>query len=434
MKKTLIATAHMFLFVFIFFTSQTNIPAQISRTGQVQRTTSNLTIGQQAEQQARAFWNARINTRCGEDSFTLDGGYIHQFRNMRIDVRSRQLSTADRLNGIEFLGYTSVKVGQARTYSRSTGWGKWSDGFTGAMRAIGLDASLRKENGRWSVRPDSISQASVLKSVNCNDASNPEAYFRQIARAAYSKEMQKVISDAPNWGIYASESPKVPASMINSMYQFKQRGELRQVSFTPKGGWIVNRYGAIYSSREGLPEEFVAKVREISYGISNVAFTPTGGWLIVYDKGGDQSQFWNSNNIPQGIIDQLLTLKSLARDKKAIPYKDRVRSVAFTPEGGWAMIWGKNGYRFENVPDEAADALKDLSRRGMSINSIAFTKNGGFLIIYGGRDSRVIYNNLPPDILDLLHRLRSDGKKIYQVTFAPDGRWIVEGKGSHHLS
>lgn len=174
MKQTSKVAFGILLINFIFFVSQIDPQAQRRRTGSSQRASSNLSLDQQAEQQARAFWNARI-TRCGDDFYTRDRIYVHQFRNLRIEVRARSVSTADRLNGIEYIGSTSVYVGQSRTHSpRSTlyqdaGWGRWSEGFTSSMGGVGLDASLRKENGRWSVTPSSISQAGVLKPVDCSN-------------------------------------------------------------------------------------------------------------------------------------------------------------------------------------------------------------------------------------------------------------------------
>lgn len=131
-------------------------------------------IDQEANQQAKIFWNSRI-TKCGDDFYTKDRNYIHQFRNPRIEVKASSLSSADRANGIQYIGYTSYKTELSRTYSpkqtlyQDTGWSKWSNGFTMAMGGVGLDATLRKENGRWSVTPSSWSQAVVLKPVDCSN-------------------------------------------------------------------------------------------------------------------------------------------------------------------------------------------------------------------------------------------------------------------------
>jgi hypothetical protein len=132
-------------------------------------------VDQEANQQAKNFWNSRI-TKCGDDYYTKDRSYVHQFRNPRIEVKARQLSSADRLNGIEYIGSTSYKTELSRTYSPNgtrfqseKGWGKWENGLTASMGGIGLDAALRKENGRWSVIPDSWSQAVVLKPIDCSN-------------------------------------------------------------------------------------------------------------------------------------------------------------------------------------------------------------------------------------------------------------------------
>ena len=131
-------------------------------------------LDQQARQQANSFWNARI-TKCGEDFYTRDRNYIHHFRNPRIEVRAGRVSSADRLNGIEYDGFTSFKTELSRTYSpkstlyQDAGWSKWSNGFTGSMGGGGLAADVRKVNGSWNVTPHRSSQAVVLKPVDCSN-------------------------------------------------------------------------------------------------------------------------------------------------------------------------------------------------------------------------------------------------------------------------
>ena len=132
------------------------------------------TLEAQANREARAFWNGRI-TQCGSDYYTRDRNYVHQFRNPRIELHSRSISTADRLNGIEYVGITSFHVAQSRTYSQTRtlyndpGWGRWAEGFTMSLGGVGLNAEVRKEHGRWNVTPNSISQAGVLKPVDCSN-------------------------------------------------------------------------------------------------------------------------------------------------------------------------------------------------------------------------------------------------------------------------
>src|SRR5437016_1691043 len=86
-------------------------------------------LEKQAENQAHAFWNGKITT-CGGDYYTLDRGYIHQFRGASISVNTKIVSAADRLNGIEWRGTTTLSVQQSRTYSpkatlyQNVGWSK----------------------------------------------------------------------------------------------------------------------------------------------------------------------------------------------------------------------------------------------------------------------------------------------------------------------
>lgn len=167
--------AKILLIGFTIITFYTPTLAQ-RREGHALQGSSNLSQDQEANQQARQFWDARI-TQCGEDYFTRNRYSIRQFKNLQIIVTALGVTQADRLNGIEWQGRTVVKAEASRLYSskrtvnEDIGWSKWSQGLGDALEVVGLIAEIRKENGQWLVLPSRISPVNNLQPVDC---SNPE--------------------------------------------------------------------------------------------------------------------------------------------------------------------------------------------------------------------------------------------------------------------
>lgn len=434
MKRTSAVSAGVLLIIVSGFASQLGAQAQRREFGSAQRVSSNLSIDQQAEQQARAFWNARI-TRCGDDYFTLDRSYIHQFRNLRIEVRSRLVSTSDRLNGIEYIGNTSVYVGQSRTYSpksalyQNTGWSKWSEGFSGAMGGVGLDASLKKENGRWSVTPSSISQSGVLEPINCRDALNPEAYVRRSNEEALSAEVADFRQNSGKFGIYANN---IPNEMWKALYTYgppykgATYSETSWVFLASNGAWgVSSRRGGI---RPQLPSE---AVQEIS-GRRVEALTTDGGYVLLgpADKFGDMGKSFTYGGIPQTL---LAALNDLINNKN-----QWIEKVRIAPNGGWFVLYhdfsGVEGWLWENVPDGAHQAFSTLGKSYNAnhrnpIRDVAFLPNGGYIIINA---MNVYYSNdIPEDALNVIKMLNSKNIEMNQVFFGPNDSWIIRANGRY---
>jgi hypothetical protein len=129
-------------------------------------------IEQEAESQARYAWNSRMS-RCGDDYYMRDRNYIYQLRNSRVTVSANSLSAADKLNGVEYAGYTYFSVGQSRRFSpistpyENAGWSRWYDGFRIPQGGFSLSLSLRREDGYWRATPYSRNQVDTLQPVDC---------------------------------------------------------------------------------------------------------------------------------------------------------------------------------------------------------------------------------------------------------------------------
>jgi hypothetical protein len=60
-----------------------------------------------------------------------------------------------------------------------------------------------------------------------------------------------------------------------------------------------------------------------------------------------------------------------------------VRSIAFAPNSGWAIVY-KGGTVTSAIPEEMLNKLKELAKQGIDVQSIAFAPNSGWIILYNG--------------------------------------------------
>jgi hypothetical protein len=113
-------------------------------------------LDQEAQRFAAQYYG-RYLTQCGEDyylSYQYDGKkpYIMQYHGLTTSVRPQNLTTADRLNGLEWAGFSQIKVEASRVYDL-TGR-KWDLAWiSGWPNAWDLMARVTKERGKWTIEP-----------------------------------------------------------------------------------------------------------------------------------------------------------------------------------------------------------------------------------------------------------------------------------------
>lgn len=423
MRNILILTATFSVLCAFNSLNQTNVQAQGRHSKKpAQTSASTLNLDQQAEQQALSFWNSRV-TSCGGDFYTRDRNYIHQFKNLNIQVTPRTVSTADKLNGIQWLGNTHATVSQSRTYSSNStlyqngGWSKWSEGFTSSLGGIGLDASLRKENGRWTIIPSAISQSGVLKPISCSDASNPIAFYRRLEDESLNSAVRSFRANSEQFGIFAEN---IPSEMWAAMYEYGYPNNLNWVFLGPNGGWGVS---GKYRKLSGLS----IKVMEQAEGRWLETITADGGYVLlgkdsrVDYKGGS----YLAEKIPQSLIDKLDEL---------INKKFLIQMVRVSPSGGWFVFFrdysGIENWSWNGMPDSAGKAFNEISQQGFKVKDVAFLPDNGYLIVYGGKatvDEFYYYSDkLPESALKALNKLYENCYGIENVSFGQNNSWIIK--------
>lgn len=121
-------------------------------------------IDTEAQQQAEQYWGSLL-TKCAGGIYGQDNrqavDQIYEFRDVSIRVKSRPLSDADRMNGIEWSGDANFDSKTSRVLTAGK-WGPWRDG------SILLNSQkMEKINGQWKFGV-SADARSPLRAFNCS--------------------------------------------------------------------------------------------------------------------------------------------------------------------------------------------------------------------------------------------------------------------------
>ena len=148
-------------------------------------------------------------------------------------------------------------------------------------------------------------------------------------------------------------------------------------------------------------------------GINVIAFPPGGGWVGVTAAGG-----YEAHGIPQECFDKLEAFRA---------QNWTIRCIAFPPQGGssWVII-ADQGYFARNIPDECYQKIGAVFNAGARISCVAFPPSGGNTWV-------IVANNqhwargIDDECYQFLCNYREGPRKATQVTFTPNGGWIVYG-------
>ncbi|MEW5739937.1 MAG: hypothetical protein AB1938_13475 [Myxococcota bacterium] len=181
------------------------------------------------------------------------------------------------------------------------------------------------------------------------------------------------------------------------------------------------RPGAKRLWHEGLPQAQVAAIRKLvesNYLIKSLAFTPDGkGFVIIYGKNAVFAR-----GIPESLEKALN--EEAARDEE-------IRSVAFTPRGGWAFVYGHNSVRWNDVSEDFADAARRAHGEGTKIHHVAFSSSG-YLIIYG-RNYREA-SGVPRELVTRVDNLSGGLTMLHSVSIRADDTWVASVQGAYSIN
>ncbi len=168
---------------------------------------------------------------------------------------------------------------------------------------------------------------------------------------------------------------------------------------------------AVPSMADELDDVLRKRQRE-GVALRSIAFTPTGGWGVLSGTRG----FFN-RNIPDEAHQEMTRTAGAGHSPTCL---------AFTAKGGWSFLYGKNGRFNRNIPDEAHKKMGEFAAAGHRLQCIAFTPSGGFSIVFeGGFFNR----GIPGEAHEVMLRMQKAGDHPKWIAFAPNGGFsIISGK------
>lgn len=262
----------------------------------------------------------------------------------------------------------------------------------------------------------------------------------RIEREKQRAELEALKKSAPEQGVFWSDSPSVPIEMIKAINYSRSRGEYRSALFAPNGGWLVTQVdGGAYQA--GLPQEPLKDLTDLMHGgsffevIRHAAFSPQGAW--VFQFGMNDSGFHTGGNFPEKLRDKLW---QLYKSTTPLIFRGVIKSIAFTSDGGWVLIYKpptrpleperKWEAVWDNVPDDFVNKLEELRRRQAGLR-VVFAPKGGWLILYN--NTEFAYSNIPQGAVDKLTELKNNHRQLLDAAFAPNGGWVVVASGRFGL-
>lgn len=132
-----------------------------------------------------------------------------------------------------------------------------------------------------------------------------------------------------------------------------------------------------------------------------------------------------------GMVLLLIPADSIARSGRAY-IKDSMkkwgecRTVTITETNGDAMIFGNNGYGYDDIPSGMGSRIEELNDGNVRITDLHLSENGNWIILYG--TNGFTRRGLPSDLDDLLVDWNDRGYTILSASFDDDGHWIAVSK------
>jgi hypothetical protein len=127
-------------------------------------------------------------------------------------------------------------------------------------------------------------------------------------------------------------------------------------------------------------------------------------------------------NYRQGLpTDASEAIDELYRDKNGL------KSLAFSQDNGWVLLWGPNGWRSRGVPEKLNEKLSELNNARHEIKRVVLTPEDRWIVLWARDNSIDSWNSrgFPQALTDVLHRLDSQYSTIKDIAFSRDGSWVI---------
>ena len=115
--------------------------------------------------------------------------------------------------------------------------------------------------------------------------------------------------------------------------------------------------------------------------------------------------------------------QSRAYIRDAITEWGQCRNVAITETNGDLALYDDNGYAYDQIPSDQADAIEELRNNDEYISDIQLTENGRWIVLYGANGLK--WSNIPGSLESQLREYNTDNEVITSVTFNDVGEWVI---------
>jgi hypothetical protein len=166
----------------------------------------------------------------------------------------------------------------------------------------------------------------------------------------------------------------------------------------------------------GVPESALSKLEELhdqGEVIRQVAFAPDNGWVILYGRNGN----WR-RDIPEKAAE---TLAKLNWAKKIYQH------ISFSPDGGYIFFFTENNqfqdWTSHGMPGGLIRQLRELNQTRTFVKQVAFTKKGGWVILHGFNG--FVYDDIPDEAVAALRKIKREYLPLRNIAFTEDGGWSI---------
>lgn len=143
--------------------------------------------------------------------------------------------------------------------------------------------------------------------------------------------------------------------------------------------------------------------------IKQVAFAPNGGWVILYGRNG-----FHYSDISNDVTNKLWEFSNAGEE---------IKQIAFAPNGGWVILRNRCSFWQSNVSKRMSDKLWSSFNKGHEIRYVAIAANLGWII--SREQNTFSHSHIPADMTDKLWEFRGAGEEVKQIAFAPNGGWVI---------
>lgn len=166
----------------------------------------------------------------------------------------------------------------------------------------------------------------------------------------------------------------IPQSLINTL-EAAHRDErpIRRIEFSGTVGWVVIYQDGMVewnAIREDLAQQLAALV-ERGQTIRDVAITSATGWVVLY---GENEAVWE--DIPDTLSDRILQYYDEGRQMKQVDFRRN------DPDG-WVLAFDRNGAAWNGVDEATSDRILTINEDDSLLSSFSFSPEGGWFIIEG---------------------------------------------------